>query len=391
MSEDAQTPADGQPPRYTRRRLLWSAVSGTLALSHLPSKRAAQPDPTLDDGQVDLQIFQLPDQHANSPEQSINRRLPRHLSPEADAAISRGLAWLASQQQADGGFGAPRSYARNVGICALSGLAFLPQGMEGQFRRHIEGCTNYLLAHAQPSGYIVEDHVVTHAPMYGHGFAVTYLSQVYGMDIRTELRNVLKRGISLILSLQDENGAWRYTPFPEDSDVSVTTCQMLALSSARQAGFSVPREAIVHSIDFLLRCQNPDGGFRYRLIDPPESLLPRSAAAVVALHAAGVHPGPALSRGRQYLANPLSLTAPPADTSHSAEYYYYGRYYMTYAAWQAGGKVWDDWFPIVRDELLQRQTRDGCWYDPTVGAEYATAMALLTLQFPIDTLPLYLL
>lgn len=94
-------------------------------------------------------------------------------------------------------------------------------------------------------------------------------------------------------------------PFPEDADVSVTTCQMLALCSARQAGISIPSVAIRRSVDFLRRCQNPDGGFRYRLIDPPESLLPRSAAAVVALHAVGLRDDPAVLHGRRYLANPL--------------------------------------------------------------------------------------
>jgi hypothetical protein len=82
----------------------------------------------------------------------------------------------------------------------------------------------------------------------------------------------------------------------------VTTCQMLALISAQQSGIAVPRAVIDRGIDFLCRCQNPDGGFRYRLIDPPESLFPRSAAAVVALHAAGLYDDEVVLRGREYLA-----------------------------------------------------------------------------------------
>ncbi len=316
---------------------------------------------------------------------------PRHVTPAAETAILRGLKWLDDRQQSDGGFGAPRSYARNVGVCALCGLAFLPQGIPQGFHRRIRGCTDYLLAQAQPSGFIVEDHVVTHAPMYGHGFAVTYLAQVYGMDVREELRQTLKRAVSLILSLQDANGAWRYTSFPEDADVSVTTCQILALCSARQAGLAIPAEAMERSVGFLRSCQNLDGGFRYRLIDPPESLLPRSAAAVVALHALGLHRDPAVIRGRKYLAGPEATLEPRSPGSHAAEYYFYGRYYATHAAWQVGGETWDRWYPAVREELLQRQTSAGHWHDPNIGDEYATAMALLTLQFPFDTLPLYLL
>lgn len=313
------------------------------------------------------------------------------MTESADSAITRGLVWLAERQQADGGFGNPRTYSRNVGVCALCGLAFLPQGIAGKFQQQIRGCTDYLLQHARPSGQIIEDDVVTHAPMFGHGFATTYLSQVYGMDVRGELKTALKRAVSLILAAQDPNGAWRYTPFPDDGDVSVTTCQMIALASARQAGITVPDEAIRRSIQFLRRCQNPDGGFRYRLIDPPESLLPRSAAAVVALHSVGLNDDPMVVEGRRYLAG-MSPNEPTDPASpHAAEYYFYGRYYKTHAAWQIGREAWDQWYPVVREELLQRQTRAGHWHDPNIGDEYATAMALLTLQFPFATLPLYLL
>lgn len=338
-----------------------------------------------------IAVQQATGQDAAQPASSQTPKLPKHITPATEAAITRGLTWLSAQQKNDGGFGAPRTYSRNVGVCALCGLAFLPQGIAGRFQSQIRGCTDYLLRHAQPSGQIIEEDVITHAPMFGQGFATTYLAQVYGMDARDEVRSTLRRAVSLILSAQDASGAWRYTPFPDDGDVSVTTCQMIALCSARQAGIAVPEEAIKRSVEFLRRCQNPDGGFRYRLIDPPESLLPRSAAAVVALHAVGLHDDPMVIAGRRYLADSSALERPTEADSHTAEYYFYGRYYKTHAAWQAGGDTWDSWYPTVREELLGKQTRAGHWSDPNIGSEYATAMALLTLQFPFATLPLYLL
>ena len=359
--------SDHAPDQLTRRHALWGVLASGAMISQIK-------------GEVS--------DRSTAPPRSER---PRHMTESADFAINRGLAWLAERQQADGGFGNPRTYSRNVGVCALCGLAFLPQGIAGRFQQQIRGCTDYLLQHARPSGQIIEDDVVTHAPMFGHGFATTYLAQVYGMDLRDELKTALKRAVSLILAAQDASGAWRYTPFPDDGDVSVTTCQMIALASARQAGIAVPVETIQRSIQFLRQCQNPDGGFRYRLIDPPESLLPRSAAAVVALHAVGLHDDPLTVEGRRYLADSSTNEAPNPSSPHAAEYYFYGRYYKTHAAWQVGGEVWDQWYPVVREDLLQRQSRVGHWHDPNIGDEYATAMALLTLQFPFATLPLYLL
>ncbi|WP_010586261.1 prenyltransferase/squalene oxidase repeat-containing protein [Schlesneria paludicola] len=304
---------------------------------------------------------------------------------DATSAIIRGLEWLAANQMQDGGFGGPHSYARNVGVCALSGMAFLAHGgTRGKFGSNVKQCTDYLLAMAHSSGFIVEAEIKTHAPLYGHGFATMYLGQVCGMDRRREVRDALKRATSFILSVQTDKGAWCYTDSPDDADVSITTCQMMALISARQAGIFVPRHVIQRSVDFLLRCQNADGGFRYRLIDPPESLFPRSAAAVVALCAAGLHNHPALANGRAYLASPTST--PPPD---KAEYYYYGRFYAVHAAWQEGAAAWNRWFPATRVELLERQSNDGRWRDTNIGDEYATAMALNILQFPCETIPLF--
>lgn len=356
-------PSDQEVTKFSRRHAVWSALS-----SFLTAKLAWRTKTGL---AVEIAAA-VP---------------PRHLTPEAQKAILTGLNWLASQQSPDGGFGKGQSYARNVGVCALCGMAYLSQGWRGSFHSRTMECTKYLLTHAQPGGFIVEEEVVTHAPLYGHGFATLYLGQVYGEDKRGEVRDALKRAVALIVGLQNHEGAWRYSSFPGDEDVSVTTCQMMALLSARQAGIAVPRATITRCVDFLRRCQNADGGFRYRLIDPPESLFPRSAAAVATLHAAGLHNHDSVLRGRKYLETSATPTISPV---HDAEYYYYGRFYATHAAWQAGGTCWDRWYPAVRDELLQRQVSAGNWQDPNVGAEYATAMALVILQFPYVRIPIFL-
>ena len=358
-------PSDQNATKFSRRDAVWSGFSGLLMAVRARFS------------------------HASSQAPSRLATYPNHVTPATHDAITKGVDWLASRQTADGGFGSPHSYARNVGVCALSGLAFLAHGKRGPLQSKIVGCTRYLLAQAQSSGLIVEDDVVTHAPLYGHGFATLYLGQVYGEDGRPEVRVALKRAVSLIISLQNEQGAWCYTSIPDDADVSVTTCQLMALYSARQAGVAVPREIIERGLDFLRRCQNADGGFRYRLIDPPESLFPRSAAAVATLHAAGLHDDEAVVRGREYLANHSAIRS--NSSPHQAEYYYYGRFYATHAAWQAGGAAWDRWYPTVRDEFEQRQSSPGNWDDPNIGHEYATAMALLVLQTPYAGLPMFLL
>jgi hypothetical protein len=359
-------PSDQDAARFPRRHAVWSAFSSFLMAKVAWANNATQ---------------------ARRPSAQLSAAdSPRHLTADTQQAILNGLNWLASRHAPDGGFGQGDAYARNVGVCALCGLAYLSQGWRGAFHARIMECTKYLLAHAQPGGFIVEDEVVTHAALYGHGFATLYLGQIFGEDKRAEVREALKRAVGLIVSLQNAEGAWKYTTLPGDEDVSITTCQMMALLSARQAGIAVPHAAISRGVDFLRRCQNPDGGFRYRLIDPPESLFPRSAAAVATLHAAGLHKDDSVLRGRKYLE---TAATPAISQVQHGEYYYYGHFYATHAACQAGETTWNRWYPVVRNELLQRQSSDGYWQDPNIGAEYATAMALIILQFPYVRIPLF--
>ncbi|QGJ68518.1 Prenyltransferase/squalene oxidase [Planctomycetales bacterium 10988] len=314
----------------------------------------------------------------------------RHITPEIETSIAKGLDWLASRQMPDGGFGRGRSYSRNVGVCALSGLAFLSScGPRGPYRQEIARCIRYLLGREQTDGFIVEEEVCTHAPLYGHGYSTLFLGQAYGEFDEHGLRDCLQRATELTLRLQDSEGAWQYSTEPDDADTSITTCMMMSLFSAHQAGISVPREAIERGVSFLQRCQNPDGGFRYRLIDPPVSLFPRSAAVIVTLIFSGLLRDHAVEKAFKYLWENSVPEKSPRDGR--SEYYYYGLFYATHAAWLAGDEAWDAWFPQTRDELLKRQTSQGKWEDSIIGDEYATAMALLILQFPLSQIPLFAL
>lgn len=356
-----------RPPHLSRRRALayFAAASLYAAVDSSPLRRAFGQTPT-------------------APTTSTAE--PEHITAETRAAIDAALAWLAATQQSDGGFGAPGSYARNVGVCALAGLAFLSYGgARGRFADAVRGCTDYLLGRARPDGFIVEEVVKTHAPMYGHGYAVTYLGQVLGSDDRPQVGQALRRGVDLIVAAQSAEGSWRYTVDPDDGDVSVSACQLMALYSARQAGVSIPGDAIARGLNFLKLCQNPDGGYRYRRQDPPTSLFPRSAAAVAVLTAYGFENDSSVLDGRRYLAKPFT---PPKPTG-GEEYFYYGTFYAAQVAYQAGDEVWGAWYPPARDEFLKRRTTDGHWTDPNIGDEYATAMALIVLQFPYEALPLF--
>ena len=325
--------------------------------------------------------------------ESPERAAGKLITPAAERSIERGLAFLAGRQHEDGTFGTG-GYGKNVAVVSLCGMAMMSAGStpgRGPYGAEVSRCLDFILKNTQESGYIKSPSDPSDRPMYGHGFATMFLAECYGMAQRPELRTKLGKAVELIANCQNEQGGWRYRPLREDAaDVSVTVCQVMALRAARNAGIYVPPEKIERAIDYIKKCQNPDGGFKYILVPVGESpsAVPRSAAAVVGLYCAGIKEidqGPEVKQGLNYLVQYL----PQRGVERRDAYYFYGHYYAVLAMWQAGGESWARWYPAIRDELVLRQQPNGSWVDLSISNEFATAMACLILGVPNNYLPIF--
>lgn len=322
---------------------------------------------------------------ARAAEPEIEAKAAELITPATRSAVESGLKFLASRQQADGSFGVGGP-GRNVAVCALAGMALMAGGStpeRGPYGAEVERCVDFILKQTADSGFINVEGSATHGPMYGHGFATLFLAEAYGMTQRDDLRPKLLKAVTLIVQTQNSEGGWRYQPVRRDADISVTICQVMALRAARNAGLHVPRDTIDRCIEYVKRSQNPDGGFMY-MLQGGDSAFPRSAAGVVALYSAGIYEGEEIRKGLEYL-----LAYRPRGEAFSREtHYFYGHYYAVQAMWHAGGKLWRDWYPAIRDELVARQHEDGSWTD-AICMEYGTAMACIVLQIPNNYLPIF--
>lgn len=315
----------------------------------------------------------------------VERAAGQLVTPAIQGAIDRGLAYLARRHQSDGSFGSS-GYARNVAVVSLAGMAWLASGSvpgRGPHGERVARCARFVLDSADESGFLCRPQYASHGPMYDHGFGLLFLAEVYGTWAEERLRPTLERAVRLTVAAQNAEGGWRYQPRPVEADISVTVCQVVALRAARNAGFYVPSATIDRSVDYIQRCQNADGGFMYMLGGGP-SRFPRTAAAVVALYGAGQYESEAVRKGLAY----VQQHPPSAEELGRDAYAMYGQYYAAQALWQAGGPSWLAWYPAIAELLLRQQREDGSWND-LICPEYGTAMALLILQMPNNTLPIF--
>jgi hypothetical protein len=328
------------------------------------------------------------------------------ISPDLDASITRGLAYLARQQQPDGSFqnreptggaspGNPRFTGPKVALTGLALMSFLAAGRMPDTGKHglvVRNAINYLVtACPADDGYFGK---VDGSRMYGHAIATLALAEVYGMEAdavqRKRVRSALARAVKVLLQAQsakkDEafRGGWRYEVASPDSDLSVSGWCILALRAAKNAGMDVPRDSADRAAAFVLKCWRPEGkGFAYQ--PGGEVTLTMTAAAALDLQLLDRATRPEVIAAGKYLdAHPV------ADDT---QYPYYARYYTTQAAFQIGGKLWPKIWEQNQSKLLQSQQKDGTWPPSRTsnepGQTYATAMSLLTLSVPLRLLPTY--
>lgn len=315
------------------------------------------------------------------------READKLLTPETRKAIESGLKFLGDGQNGDGSFG-KRGYQGNVGITSLAGLAFPAAGHEpdaGPRGKIVARSLDFLLSQENRGGghpgYLHNPKASPHGPMYSHGFATLLLAFLHGKGKdkkQAEKRDeLLERAVKLIVASQNNEGGWRYTPTSKDADISVTTCQMMALAAARQAGLTVPKKTTDAGVSYIKKCfSSATGTFWYQRRNNPGTAFSRNAAALATLQVMGINKGEEVEKGLDYLVKNRPVPAPRPDL-----HYYYGHYYAARVLHGRGGKTWKDWYTAVRKELLDQQRENGGWEDQ-IDPHYATAMACLVLLTP---------
>jgi hypothetical protein len=204
-----------------------------------------------EDGKLLVQDKEGEDEEARKP-----RRREREPDPlvtdEVKLAIGRGLEWLCRAQNKRGDW---QESEWSLAISSMAGFA-LASGDHpghGRYREALKKLTDYILSSVSPRGLIYCSSNTR--PALGHGFAMLFLTQVYGMfDQRRneKIRHVIRNGIRYMLICQTPSGGW----YEDYSNIAthywiITVSQIQALRAARACGFKVPKNRIARAIKFV--------------------------------------------------------------------------------------------------------------------------------------------
>lgn len=326
---------------------------------------------------------------ATLPDLSQDRLLPKGVTTKIELAIRRGLDYLGRTQNRDGSWRSAGGYGSYpVAMSALAGTALLCSGStttRGPYAIKVRRCVDFLLRNAMSNGLITSLQEESR-PMYGHGFSLIFLAQVYGIEEEVsrqrQVHRAVKKAVELVARSQSAAGGWLYAPDDNGDEGSVTITQVQGLRAARNSGIAVPTKVIKAAIQYIADCQNADGGISYSKSSRGSSRPAITGAAVAVLYNAGKYDDPMAERALAYAQRTLPV-------SGGNGHHYYAHYYLAQALYQRGGKDWDKYYDKMSKWLLRQQRADGSWQGDGVGSTYGTAIALTILQLPYANLPIY--
>lgn len=318
--------------------------------------------------------------------------LAAEMTPGTQAAIERGLKFLAASQNRDGSWrtqGGAGDYP--VAMTSLAGLALMAGGntpTQGPYSKNVSAALTFVLKSARRDGLIAQLEEESHS-MHGHGFAILFLAECYGMEEdpqrQAQIRLALQRAIELTGRSQSAAGGWLYTPDSGGDEGSVTVTQVQGMRAAKNAGIAVPKEVIDNAMKYLERSTNKDGGIRYQVSDSGPSRPAITAAAVACWYNAGDYENPLAKRALSYAEQALS---PKRQNARFFGHYFYAHLYLAQVMYLSGDEKWRPYYADIREILLGDQAPDGSWNGDHVGTTYGTSIALLILQLPLKNLPI---
>lgn len=335
------------------------------------------------------------------------------ITPESQAALDRGLAWLARNQGAEGNW-----ESNDLGLVSMGALAFMSAGHapgRGKYGPNVERALNYVVRNAKPSGLLNISN--PQRDMYNHGLSCFVLGQAYGISNDQRIGPVLERALRLTANTQCGDGGWDYMAKKQERghDLSLVVMQAKALRSAMDSGFEVSPATIDQAITCVRNHYTPQnrrgrdaeernmpGQFTYNRGGGGTTAM--AACGVVCMQEFGKYDDWRIFKSMEFVNAAIKRSKAPAKRDGSMPFDSYTLYYVGQALYQVGGQHWRDGYPILRDQLVAAQIhepgseRDGHWTDNgrqgegRVGGKqgelYGTSVACFILAIPNRYLPI---
>ena len=315
-----------------------------------------------------------------------------------DAVVS-GLRFLKKTQNKDGSWCAQKQ----VGMTGLALLAFLGHcetTMSEEFGETVFSAITYLVNKAMKNkGKLGTDFKDNHW-CYEHAIAVYAIAEAYTLCQKSfgesipNLPEAVQASTQFLINSQHSNGGWAYSYVEEGghTDTSIVGWQLQALKACKYTGldFANLRRCVKKGLDYMETKQAPSGAFGY---SSPSIRHDGTTLAAVGALCFQIWESSANRQARKavkFMHENIKLDWKTKDSD------LYGHYYAAQVMINNGGKEWEKYNELFRDQVLNNQNKDGSYKSVQAGhglsgggfaEHYRTCLATLMLESYYRFLP----
>lgn len=322
---------------------------------------------------------------------------------QTQRAVMMALRWLERYQGSQGMWSLRGKYkngsgnenseaATGLALLAFQGAGYTPNGdAQHDFTKVTSRAWKSLLRKQNESGDFFQEGRSSHSQLYSQAICTIALCELYGMTKDSQYREPAQRAIDYCVRVQASEGGWRYFP-GTDSDLSVTGWFTMALQSARMAGLDVPTPTLQRIGGYLDSLGSEEGIF-YSYTPTNQATASMTAEGLLCRQYLGwSQSDPRLRQGAQYLIKNV-----PTWENGDRDVYYW--YYATQVCHHMEGKYWRTWNNAMKVVLPENQVQEGrergSWHPNgdewggQGGRLYVTCLSTFMLEVYYRHLPIY--
>lgn len=310
---------------------------------------------------------------------------------ESAAAIRQGFAWIQRARRDRGGYGPEIGHGDDIGCTAMVGLAMLADGStptQGPNKVRLQEILNYMFTkvRAMPqtnitsqSGTQLQRKIGNQAHTF---FALLFLTQIVGeAHVRRETVRAVRKVMNAVVKSQRPDGSWGRDSW---APTLGTVMGWTSLRSSHFAGFDVGSSP-EKTAEFLISKMKTEFAQNQRHW---MHQLYKNAAGIRVLYAMGKEDNEIVKKSFSEVLKLVKQGNTAFNQAGGEEYLAF--HLITETMLQKAGQDWADWFPMVRDKIIDVQNRDGSWtgHHCITSRTFCTAAACLVLSAPNRYLPI---
>jgi len=304
------------------------------------------------------------------PEERMKRILAGGGIAQVEEVVGKGLDYFKATQHGDGSWGNDTFKSAMTGLALLAYLARCETPLSEEYGETVSRAIAYLVqVGMRNNGHISNAYEHNNAMYpYEHAIGLYALCEAlaFAKELELEIPNLeetCRQGLDIVLSKQNETGAWDYgynvSPVGRGGDTSILVWHMQALKAAEHAGLedSRMRRVVNKALDYLERAHNPLGTFSYHAgeggVDPAGRL---AGAGVFTFQLWGKENIRPARNALQFIDKEMTKMDYAAPDALPLVWYYNAN-----ATFQSGGTTWTKFNNSWRDAIISGQEPNGSW------------------------------